>query len=99
MKNACSYLLERVIGAGSAGISIGKMLLHMGFGNVIFCDIRGALYDDADWLNPAQQQMAKVTNREKKKGILADLMEGAGRTVAAAVSRAAIESGVARVRM
>lgn len=70
--------LELVInGAGAAGISIAKMLIQIGFGNVILCDIKGAVYEGADWLNPAQAQMAKVTNRDKKQGTLADVMKGA----------------------
>ena len=70
--------LELVInGAGAAGISIAKMLIQIGFGNVTLCDIKGAIYEGADWLNPAQAQMAKVTNRDKKQGTLADVMKGA----------------------
>lgn len=70
--------LEMVVnGAGAAGISIAKMLLQFGFGNVILCDIKGAVYEGADWLNPAQAEMAKVTNREKKQGNLAETMAGA----------------------
>ena len=64
-------------GAGSAGISIGKMLLQMGFGDIVFCDIKGAIYEGADWLNPAQAEIAKVTNRSKQQGNLSDLMKGA----------------------
>ncbi len=70
--------LELVInGAGAAGISIAKMLIQIGFGNVTLCDIKGAVYEGADWLNPAQAQMAKVTNRDKRQGTLADVMKGA----------------------
>ena len=70
--------LEIVInGAGAAGISIAKMLIQLGFGNVILCDIKGAIYEEADWLNPAQAEMAKVTNKDKKQGTLADVMKGA----------------------
>ena len=70
--------LEIVInGAGAAGISIAKMLIQLGFGNVILCDINGAIYEGADWLNPAQAEMAKVTNKDKKQGTLADVMKGA----------------------
>ena len=70
--------LEIVInGAGAAGISIAKMILQMGFGNVILCDIHGAVYEGADWLNPAQAEMAKVSNRQKRQGTLADVMKGA----------------------
>lgn len=70
--------LEIVInGAGAAGISIAKMLIQLGFGNVILCDIKGAIYEGADWLNLAQAEMAKVTNKDKKQGTLADVMKGA----------------------
>lgn len=70
--------LEIVInGAGAAGISIAKMLIQLGFGNVILCDIKGAIYEGADWLYPAQAEMAKVTNKDKKQGTLADVMKGA----------------------
>ena len=70
--------LEIVInGAGAAGISIAKMLIQLGFGNVILCDIKGAIYEGADWLNPAQAEMAKVTNKDTKQGTLADVMKGA----------------------
>ena len=70
--------LEIVInGACAAGISIAKMLIQLGFGNVILCDIKGAIYEGADWLNPAQAEMAKVTNKDKKQGTLADVMKGA----------------------
>ncbi len=70
--------LEIVInGAGAAGISIAKMILQMGFGNVILCDIHGAVYEGADWLNPAQAEMAKISNRQKRQGTLADVMKGA----------------------
>lgn len=64
-------------GAGAAGISIGKMLLLLGFGDVILCDIKGAVYEGADWTNPAQAEMAKVTNRENRQGTLADVLKGA----------------------
>ncbi len=64
-------------GAGSAGISIARMVLAFGFGNVILCDINGAIYEGADWLNPVQADMAKVTNRDNEQGTLADVMKGA----------------------
>ncbi len=64
-------------GAGAAGISIAKMILQLGFCDVILCDIKGAVWDGADWLNPAQAKMAKVTNRDRRQGTLADVMRGA----------------------
>lgn len=66
-----------ISGAGSAGISIAKMILRLGFGEVILCGSKGAIYEGASYNNPEQEKMAKVTNREKLVGTLADAMKGA----------------------
>ncbi|MBE5846106.1 MAG: NAD-dependent malic enzyme [Lachnospiraceae bacterium] len=66
-----------ISGAGSAGISICKLLLQLGPKDVILCDKMGALCEGEDWMNPAQAAMAKVTNHEHLKGTLADAMKGA----------------------
>ena len=64
-------------GAGSAAISITKLLLQAGFQDITLCDKFGALYEGNPEMNWAQQEIAKVTNREKKQGKLADMMVGA----------------------
>ncbi|MEM1484089.1 NADP-dependent malic enzyme [Oscillospiraceae bacterium PP1C4] len=64
-------------GAGAAGISVAKLLILMGFGEIVMCDIGGIIYDGADWLTEPQAQMAKVTNPSRKQGMLADAMVGA----------------------
>ena len=64
-------------GAGAAGIAIGTLLLHMGFGNVIACDRQGAIYVGRDGLNPAKAAFAEVSNRCDERGSLADVMAGA----------------------
>lgn len=66
-----------ISGAGSAGISIAKMIMRMGFGDVILCGSKGTIYDGAPYNNPEQQKMAKVTNKERIEGTLADAMKGA----------------------
>lgn len=66
-----------ISGAGSAGISIAKMILRMGFGDVILCGSKGTIYDGAPYNNPEQQKMAKVTNKERIEGTLADAVKGA----------------------
>lgn len=66
-----------ISGAGSAGISIAKMIMRLGFGEVILCGSKGTIYDGAPYNNPEQQKMAQITNREKLAGSLADAMEGA----------------------
>ena len=64
-------------GAGSAGISIGRHLLNLGLKNLIMVDRFGAIYEGKPENNPAQEEMAKLTNRGMEKGNLADVMKGA----------------------
>lgn len=65
-----------VNGSGSAGIAITKLLLDAGIKNAIMCDIKGVVHADADWLNPAQSEMAQITNKNNIKGTLADALRG-----------------------
>ncbi len=64
-------------GAGSAALSIARLLLADGFRNIIIRDKFGALYDGNPNMNWAQAEIAKVTNPEKKDGTLAQLLVGA----------------------
>jgi len=64
-------------GAGSAGIAIGKHLLNIGVQHLTFCDRHGIICQGDENNNPAQEEVAKVTNLEHKKGMLADAMAGA----------------------
>lgn len=63
-------------GAGSAGISIAKLLLQLGIGDIVLVDLKGALCPGQDWMNDAQAQMAEITNKERITGTLAQVMEG-----------------------
>ena len=64
-------------GAGSAGIAIGKHLMNMGVKNLTFCDRFGIICEGDENNNPAQEEIAKVTNLEHKKGTLSDALSGA----------------------
>ena len=64
-------------GAGAAGIAIIKLLVSMGLKNVIMCDRQGAIYEGRDGLNTEKVEMAKITNKEKVKGSLAEVIKGA----------------------
>ena len=64
-------------GAGAAAIAIVKLLLSAGFKHVTMCDRKGAIYQGRDDLNWIKEEMALVTNLEKKAGSLADMMVGA----------------------
>ena len=63
-------------GAGSAGISIAKLLMLFGAGNIVLVDRQGAVHVDEDWLNPAQRAMAEVTNRHGERGPLSEVIRG-----------------------
>ena len=63
-------------GAGSAGISIAKLLMRFGAGNIVLVDRQGAVSVEEDWLNPAQRAMAEVTNKHHERGPLTDIIRG-----------------------
>ena len=64
-------------GAGAAAISIVKLLLSAGFKHVTMCDRMGAIYKGREGLNWIKEEMAEVTNLERKPGSLADQLVGA----------------------
>jgi malate dehydrogenase (oxaloacetate-decarboxylating) len=71
-----------VTGLGAAGIAVTKILLEAGVRNVIGCDSRGAVHTErADYLDgtmtPTKRWYAEVTNRERRAGAPADVIEGA----------------------
>ena len=66
-------------GAGAAGVSIAKHLINMGAtaGNIIMCNSRGTIYEGKPGLNSEIQEMAKITNKDKVDGTIADALKGA----------------------
>ena len=63
-------------GAGSAGISICKLLQEIGMKHVVLVDRNGALAKGETWMNEAQAQMAEVTNEEGQRGNLEEIIKG-----------------------
>ncbi len=63
-------------GAGSAGISICKLILQFGVGDVVLVDRAGALCPGEEWMNPAQKEMAEITNKERQRGPLKEIIKG-----------------------
>lgn len=64
-------------GAGAAGIAIIKLLVSLGLKDVIMCDRKGAIYEGREGLNAEKEEMAKISNREMRKGSLAEVIKGA----------------------
>ena len=66
-----------VVGAGAAGIACTEIMLAQGVGDVIVCDRPGALHVGADWLTPAQAELAARTNKRGLTGVANEVLAGA----------------------
>jgi malate dehydrogenase (oxaloacetate-decarboxylating) len=66
-----------VAGAGAAGLSICRLLMTFGPEDIILTNRKGAVYEGRPDLNPVVAKMAKITNKNKKQGSLADVLVGA----------------------
>ncbi len=65
-------------GAGAAAISIARLLLKDGIKDITLCDRHGAIYEGrSEGMNAVKEEMAKVTNPDKKAGSLSDMLAGA----------------------
>ena len=66
-----------ILGAGSAGIAVMRLLQKAGLSDVVLCDRQGAIYKGRSDLNSEKEEIANITNKQMKKGSLADVMHGA----------------------
>ncbi|MBU3090653.1 NAD-dependent malic enzyme [Clostridium sp. CF011] len=66
-----------VNGSGAAGIACAKLLMSMGAKNVILCDRKGAIYEGRENLGGEKTLMATITNKEKVRGTLKEVIVGA----------------------
>ncbi len=64
-------------GAGAAGCAIAKQFISMGMGDIIMVDLAGIICDGDEFKNPSHYEMAKLTNKNHKRGTLADALNGA----------------------
>ena len=65
-------------GAGAAAIAIARLLLAAGAKDITLCDRSGAIYEGREQgMNPIKEELARVTNLEKRQGSLADMLVGA----------------------
>ncbi len=64
-------------GAGAAGQAIARLLFSYGIQTVVLCDTTGAVYEGRkENMNPYKDSLAKVSNRQKEKGNLAQIVRG-----------------------
>ena len=66
-----------VNGAGAAGNSVTRLLLSTGVKNIIMCDRTGALYDGMDRGDAEKKEISRLTNLERVKGTLEEVIKGA----------------------
>ncbi|MDO5142259.1 MAG: malic enzyme-like NAD(P)-binding protein [Eubacteriales bacterium] len=66
-----------VNGCGAAAIAVTKFLMFLGVKDVTMVERFGIVCEGDERLNPAQAEMAKVTNRSHRTGTLADAVQGA----------------------
>ena len=65
-------------GAGAAGVAIAKIILNVGVGDMLMVDRSGIIYKGREeGMNWAKDEMSEITNKELKKGSLADAMKEA----------------------
>lgn len=65
-----------ISGAGAAGVAIAKLLLNAGVKDVIVCNSRGILDENDERLDPIRRELVAISNKEKRKGTLADAIAG-----------------------
>ena len=67
-----------VNGAGASAIAVLKFIISAGVKDAILCDSKGIIYEGRkENMNPVKEKMAKITNKDKIKGTLADAIKGA----------------------
>ncbi|HHY78472.1 MAG TPA: NAD-dependent malic enzyme, partial [Clostridiales bacterium] len=71
-------LVVVINGSGAAGIAIAKIILNIGVKEMLLCDRVGIVYEGRqEGMNWAKEEIAKITNKAKKKGLLKDALVGA----------------------
>jgi malate dehydrogenase (oxaloacetate-decarboxylating) len=91
-----------VIGLGAAGVAVTKIMLAAGVEDVVGCDSRGALsVDRADYLDGSMSAVkrwyADSTNRERRTGAPADVIDGADLVIGVSGARALPAEALAKM--
>lgn len=86
-----------VNGAGAGGIAVSKFLIHNGVKDIVLCDRAGAIYEGrVEHMNPAKQEIAKISNKNRERGDLAEVMKNKdvfiGLSVAGLVNKKMVRS-------
>jgi len=82
-------------GAGAAGTAVAKLLLKYGAKDIIMCDKSGAIYDGRNEdMNKYKKEMATITNKDKIKGSVHDVIKDADIFIGLSVANAIGEDDV-----
>ena len=76
VKKSISEIRVVINGAGAAGTAIGRHLLNLGVKHLTMVDRFGIICEGDETLSASHKELAKLTNREKLRGNLADAMRG-----------------------
>lgn len=66
-----------VSGAGAAGMSVSRLLLRRGVGDLILVDSKGIIYDGREDMNEYKREIADISNFNKLTGTIEDALVGA----------------------
>lgn len=65
-------------GAGAAGMAILRILIQLGYKNIVVCDSTGIIYSGRkEGMNSSKEDIVKITNARNLKGSLSDALIGA----------------------
>lgn len=82
-------------GAGAAGVAIIRLLLKFGVRDIIICDSKGAIYEGrTKGMNGVKEELAKVTNKDRVAGSLAEVLKGADVFIGVSIEGAVTEEMV-----
>jgi malate dehydrogenase (oxaloacetate-decarboxylating) len=86
-----------VNGAGAAALACSRLLVDAGARDLVVCDTRGAIYRGRKaGMNPYKTEVAGLSNPEKRKGTLSEVIAGAdvvlGLSAAGALTAAMVQS-------
>lgn len=63
-------------GAGAAGVAILRLLLQLGYENIIMCDTKGIIFEGRTvGMNPIKENVSKITNKYRLEGTLDDAIK------------------------
>lgn len=63
-------------GAGAAGIAILRLLVQIGFTDILMCDTKGIIYEGrTEGMNPIKETIARVSNPYKIRGDLSEALK------------------------